>query len=166
LAATSEHSLQELAALLYDSIQKVKTLDAHLRILPAHGSGSSCGKAIGDGNSCTLEKQIANNYALKINSKEEFVNAVTKGIAKPPVCFSHNITLNKSGPVSYSDLLKQSTTPLSIEQFKELIAKGHPVIDTRSSAESLKEGYIKGSYLVGDSGYLSIWVGSLLDPRK
>ena len=41
------------------------TLPNDTIVFPGHGSGSSCGKAIGDGNLCTIGKQKANNYALQ-----------------------------------------------------------------------------------------------------
>lgn len=53
--------------MLFNSINRVKELVDHsVRLYPTHGAGSSCGKSISDGNFCTLEKQLENNYALKI----------------------------------------------------------------------------------------------------
>jgi hydroxyacylglutathione hydrolase len=43
--------------MLYDSIQRIKSLDKSLRIYPGHGSGSACGKSIGAGNFCDLKTQ-------------------------------------------------------------------------------------------------------------
>ncbi len=36
----------DLANLLYDSIQKIKSLDDSVVVLPGHGAGSACGKNI------------------------------------------------------------------------------------------------------------------------
>jgi hydroxyacylglutathione hydrolase len=58
-----------LAKLLFDSIQKFKKINDNVRIYPGHGSGSSCGKAIGAGDFCDVGTQKKNNYALKNNSK-------------------------------------------------------------------------------------------------
>jgi len=55
--------------LLFDSIQKLKALEGDIRVYPAHGAGSSCGKSIGPGNFSPLQQQKATNYALKINQK-------------------------------------------------------------------------------------------------
>lgn len=57
LAVASDISSDDLAGMLYDSIQKIKLLDKNMRIYPAHGAGSSCGKSIGSGNFCTLGVQ-------------------------------------------------------------------------------------------------------------
>jgi len=58
LAVAGKNSLKDLAGMLFDSIQKIKKLDPNLRIYPAHGSGSACGKSIGPGNFCDLDTQI------------------------------------------------------------------------------------------------------------
>lgn len=63
--------------MLYDSIQKIKALDKSLRLYPAHGSGSSCGKSIGSGNFCTLGVQHEKNYGFLITDKKEFIEKVT-----------------------------------------------------------------------------------------
>ena len=51
--------------MLYDSIQKFKSLNDSVRIYPGHGSGSACGKSIGAGDFCEVGTQKKNNYALK-----------------------------------------------------------------------------------------------------
>lgn len=76
LAVKSGESNEDQAAVLFDSIQKIKALDGNVRIYPGHGSGSSCGKAIGTGNFCNVEKQKANNYGFKFTDRAEFVKAV------------------------------------------------------------------------------------------
>lgn len=58
LAVSSNITKEDLAGLLFDSVQKLRVLGKDLRIYPGHGSGSSCGKAIGAGNFCTLGAQF------------------------------------------------------------------------------------------------------------
>jgi glyoxylase-like metal-dependent hydrolase (beta-lactamase superfamily II) len=57
LAVKSNLSASDLAALLYESLQKLKTLNDDIRIYPGHGSGSACGKSIGKGDFCSLGTQ-------------------------------------------------------------------------------------------------------------
>ena len=76
LAVKTTLSADDLASMLFDSLQKLKTLDDNVRILPGHGSGSACGKSIGKGDSCNLGTQREKNYGLKINNKSEFVKLV------------------------------------------------------------------------------------------
>lgn len=73
LAANSNLTKHDLAGMLYDSIQKLKVYDDAIRIYPAHGAGSACGKAIGGGNFCTLGQQKTNNYGFKHDHKENFI---------------------------------------------------------------------------------------------
>src|ERR1700722_11118472 len=81
-------SLEELAALLYDSLhEKILPLPDDLNIYPAHGPGSSCGKNIGPNTYSTLKEEKETNYALRRQTKEEFVKAVTDGLAAPPQYF-------------------------------------------------------------------------------
>ena len=76
LAVKTDLTVKDLASMLYNSIQKIKKLDDNLRIYPGHGAGSSCGKAIGKGDFCTLGTQKQNNYALKANNQELFINEI------------------------------------------------------------------------------------------
>lgn len=55
--------------MLFNSVQKIKSLDENIRIYPGHGAGSSCGKNIGKGDFCTLSKQKTSNYALVLENK-------------------------------------------------------------------------------------------------
>lgn len=97
LAVKSGESNEDQAAVLFDSIQKIKALDGTVRIYPGHGSGSSCGKAIGAGNFCNVEKQKLNNYGFKFTDKAEFVKAVVAELPKPPKYFFHDAQLNQTG---------------------------------------------------------------------
>lgn len=97
LAVKGDLTVEDLAGLLFESIQKIKLLQDNIRVYPAHGSGSACGKAIGAGNFCTLEAQKTNNYGFKFNDKGEFIKAVLNGLAKPPSYFLKDATLNQIG---------------------------------------------------------------------
>lgn len=65
MAVKTNLTSQDLAGMLFDSLQKIKKLSNDLRIYPGHGAGSSCGKSIGKGDFCTLGTQKQNNYGLK-----------------------------------------------------------------------------------------------------
>lgn len=58
LAVKSNLSKEDLAGMLYDSLQKIKDFDKDIRIYPGHGAGSSCGKSIGKGDFCMLGTQL------------------------------------------------------------------------------------------------------------
>ena len=68
-----------------------------VRIYPTHGSGSACGKNIGEGNFCTLENQLVKNYALKLDNEADFVSKILSEMPKPPSYFFHDAKLNQTG---------------------------------------------------------------------
>lgn len=173
LAVSSELKADDLAGMLFDSLQKLRVLKPNVKILPGHGSGSSCGKAIGDGNVCTLEKQMKSNYAFQMHNREEFMKKVLQDMPKPPAYFFHDAKINQDGPRPFQTQFKHNHTQLPLEQFKELAKKGLTVVDTRSSMEELKKGtnltyvgYIKGALLIAEAGAFSTWMGNLIDPKK
>ena len=77
LAVKTDLTSQDLASMLYDSLQRLKTLPDDIRIYPAHGAGSSCGKSIGAGDFCTLGAQKAENHGFLATDKALFVKEVT-----------------------------------------------------------------------------------------
>lgn len=56
LAVNNEElTVEMLTSYLYDSLRnKVMKLNDDVIVFPGHGAGSSCGKAIGTGKSCTI----------------------------------------------------------------------------------------------------------------
>src|SRR5665647_540063 len=74
-------SKEELAAIMYDTIRnKLLTLPDDVIVYPAHGHGSSCGKNISDETSSTIGKEKRFNYALKPQTKQEFIKSVTEDL--------------------------------------------------------------------------------------
>jgi glyoxylase-like metal-dependent hydrolase (beta-lactamase superfamily II)/rhodanese-related sulfurtransferase len=156
-------SREELAALLYDSLhQKILPLPDDLNIYPAHGPGSSCGKNIGPNTYSTLKEEKETNYALRQQTKEEFVKAVTDGLLAPPQYFSINARINKEGYESLEDVLESGLRALDLPAFKDLLKEeGVVLLDTRHS-ERFVEGFIPGAISIGLDGRFAEWAGSLL----
>nr|BAK01936.1 predicted protein [Hordeum vulgare subsp. vulgare] len=97
LAMDSTHNKHDLAGLLYDSVQRLKTFDDNIRVYPAHGAGSACGKSIGGGNFCTLGQQKLTNYGFTLTDRENFITQVGN-ISEPPKYFFYDSSLNQKGP--------------------------------------------------------------------
>ncbi len=156
-------SQEELASMLYDSLQKkIAPLPDHIIIYPAHGAGSSCGKNIGPDTYSTLGEERKNNYALLAGSKEEFIKAVTDGLNAPPQYFAVNARINKEGYESLDEVMENGLKPLSLEAFKELINDDNTIcLDTRVSNE-FSNGFVPGSISIGLDGRFAEWAGSLL----
>ena len=67
-----DHTPQQLAALLYDSLhQKLLTLPDDVRVYPAHGAGSLCGRQMSSERSSTIGQQRLTNYALRAATRDE-----------------------------------------------------------------------------------------------
>ena len=159
-------SSAELAAIMYDTIQnKILPLADNILVYPAHGAGSSCGKNMGPETFSTIGEQKKNNYALQPQTKEEFVAAVTNGLAIAPKYFSINAKINMQGYESLDSIKQKGLTPLSIVDFKKLQEENVLVLDTRHATVFTK-GFIPGSIFIGLEGRFAEWAGSLLSFAK
>jgi rhodanese-related sulfurtransferase len=160
-------SKEELAAILYDTLQqKIITLPDEVLVYPAHGAGSSCGKNLGPETTSTIREQKLTNYALQPQSKEEFVNNLTKDLDAPPQYFPINARINKEGYDSLDEILKKGLTPLSVEAFKAKMKQDEvTVLDTRR-ATTFTRGFIPGSVSIGLEGRFAEWAGVILSFEK
>ncbi|HKZ39258.1 MAG TPA: MBL fold metallo-hydrolase [Chryseolinea sp.] len=157
---------EAMAGMLYDSLKhKIKTLPDHVIVYPAHGPGSACGKSIGQETSSTIGDQKRFNYALQEMNREEFVSKVTEGILPPPLYFYEDARINKSGYDPIEDVIRQNTKPLTPKQFKEAVANGTCILDTRK-ADDFEKGFVRGSVNIGLNGQFAMWVGTLIDIHK
>jgi glyoxylase-like metal-dependent hydrolase (beta-lactamase superfamily II)/rhodanese-related sulfurtransferase len=153
---------EEMAGMLYESLEhKIKPLADNVIIYPAHGPGSSCGKNIGKETESTIGEQKETNYALRQESKEDFIKAVTVGLTAPPNYFPINAKINKEGYDSLDSVLEKGLTPILVEMFKQRLDDDIIVLDTRIASE-FTEGFVPGSIFIGLEGKFAEWAGSLL----
>ncbi|HXD76842.1 MAG TPA: rhodanese-like domain-containing protein [Puia sp.] len=156
-------SREELAGMLYDSLQKkVLPLPDDTVIYPAHGPGSSCGKNLGPSTFSTLGEERETNYALRAASKDEFVRAVTDGLDAPPSYFSINARINKEGYESLDEVLEHGLTPLDLRTVKRLAADEDAILLDTRPASVFVAGFVPGSVSIGLDGRFAEWAGSLL----
>jgi len=153
---------EELAGMLYDSLRgKILPLPETVIVYPAHGPGSSCGKNLGPNTFSTLKQEKETNYALRDQTKEEFIKAVTDGLIAPPQYFSVNARINKEGYDPLDEVLEAGLKPLDIAAFKEWIGREAIVLDTRRS-DLFVGGFVPGSISIGLDGRFAEWAGGLL----
>ena len=152
---------------MYDSLQnKIIPLPDDVIVYPAHGQGSSCGKNIGPETYSTIAEEKQTNYALQTQTKDEFIKAVTDGLATPPQYFPINARINKEGYESLEEVLENGLKALSLESFKHLAQQDDiTVLDTRE-AMLFTEGFVPGSINIGLNGRFAEWAGSLLSFDK
>lgn len=155
-------TMEDLAGMLYESLQnKIIPLAGDVIVYPGHGPGSSCGKNLGPYTHSTIEEEKQTNYALKAQSKKDFVHAVTEGLTAPPHYFPINAKINREGYESLDKVLDQSLKPLSVDEVKKAIADDIVILDTRNE-NLFTNGFIPGSISIGLEGRFAEWAGSLL----
>jgi hydroxyacylglutathione hydrolase len=163
LAQNGSLTMADLAGHLYDSLnQKIMPLADDVIVYPAHGAGSACGKNMSKETSDTLGNQKAVNYALKSQTKEQFIEAVTDGLTPPPFYFPKNVQLNKTGVQAVREVLKTGLTAHSPKEFEDLVnAVDALIIDTRKP-DAFGKGFIPRSIFIGIDGDFAPWVGTLV----
>jgi hydroxyacylglutathione hydrolase len=155
-------TMEDLAGMMYDSLHnKIIPLADDVIVYPAHGPGSACGKNLGPNTHSTIGEEKQLNYALRAETKEQFIKEVTEGIAPPPNYFPINAMINKEGYDSLEEVLQQGMTALSIDAFKKLVNEDTIILDTRH-ADQFTKGFVPGSISIGLEGRFAEWAGSLL----
>lgn len=155
-----DHTPRQLAGLLYDSLhQKLLNLPDHVRIYPAHGAGSLCGRQISSERFSTIGRQRAANYALRAASRDEFIRLLTDALPERPAYFARDAEINRMGAGPLSEL--PPLPALTAQAALRLQRKGAAVLDTRP-AEQFGAAHFSGSVNIPLSGQFASWAGALL----
>jgi hydroxyacylglutathione hydrolase len=150
----------ELAGMLYDSLHgKLLTLPDEVRVYPAHGAGSMCGRNISAERSSTIGRERLSNYALQPMSRERFVGLMTSDLPPRPEYFRSDVDANRHGAAALRELPPLAT--LDASTVAGLQAAGTVLLDTRPAA-LFCSGFVPGSLGIGLRGELASWSGVLL----
>jgi hydroxyacylglutathione hydrolase len=154
------HTPAQLAGLLYDSLHnKLMKLADGVLVYPAHGAGSLCGKNMRAERSSTIGTERLTNYALQINSKEEFIAQLTSNLPARPEYFSKDAEINRSGAGSLSELPPlQAIKPAELET---MLREGVVALDVRPG-EEFAAGHVPGSVNIALSGQFATWAATVL----
>jgi len=154
------HTPAQLAGLLYDSLHnQLMALSDDVIVYPAHGAGSLCGRNMRSERSSTIGTERLTNYALQIESREEFIQQVTSNLPARPEYFLKDAEINRDGAPS---LAERSPLPgLSAAEVSALIEQGAPALDVRPG-DRFAAGYVPGSINIALSGQFATWAGTLL----
>jgi hydroxyacylglutathione hydrolase len=157
-------SPQQLAGMLYDSLhQKLLTLPDSVKVFPAHGAGSMCGRNISSETSSTIGEQRKFNYALRPMAREEFIDMMTTDLPEAPAYFGQDAQLNREGPVALDEL--PTLAELDPSDVMKLRDEGAVILDTRS-ADQYGTGHIPGSLNIGLGGQFATWAGTLIQLKS
>jgi hydroxyacylglutathione hydrolase len=161
---SGDHTPQELAAMLYQSLhEKLLKLPDDTEIFPAHGAGSLCGRQMGSERSSTIGKQRRTNYALLARSSEEFIHLLTDSLPPRPEYFGRDVELNRQGAASLDQL--PPPVPLRAPEVLRLQSEGAIVLDTRPAME-FAVAHVPGSVHIALSGQYASWAARLLGLDK
>jgi hydroxyacylglutathione hydrolase len=154
------HTPRELAGLLYDSLhEKLLTLPDAVKVYPAHGAGSLCGRAMRAERSSTIGTERLTNYALQIASRGEFIAQLTTNLPARPDYFLEDAEINRAGAATLTELA--SLPALSPAEVQALLRQNANVLDVRAGDE-FAAGHVPGSICIALSGQFASWAGGIL----
>lgn len=152
---------KELASKRYDSLhRKLMKLPAFCEVYPAHGAGSLCGRAMGAKRTSTIGYELKYNGALKVRTREAFIQSLTTNMPAAPDHFSRCSATNAAGPV----LVRRLPEPRPLDP-AAFAAQARPkrtlVLDARNY-EAFGGQYVPGAYHMDLGGNFSTFAGWVL----
>lgn len=160
---SSRLSVRDLAGMMYDSVQKLMALPDSVRVYPAHGAGSLCGRGIRSESWSTIGQERTMNPALQPMSREQFISDITRDVPETPVYFLHSRDMNQAGPALRSG--DELPPMLSAAEFAAVVKGGAVMLDTRP-ADRFAPLHPRGALNVGLDGQYASWVGTLVRPDQ
>lgn len=166
-AAGQAGAMEPSARTLYESLRATAGLPEYLQILPAHGAGSACGKALGavPGSVLGYERRFNPAFRLALEGGgDEFVREILSGQPEPPRYFARMKRDNKRGPA----LLRGGQVPrprrLTVAELPAFLASGGIPLDLRGDRRAFMKRHLAGSLFAPfGGGRLSEAAGSYLD---
>ena len=138
----------QAAASLYRSLStRLLTLPDSVEVYPAHGAGSSCGRAMSSKTASTIGFERRFNPALQAGDVDTFVRHLMTGLPPKPPNFDRIIARNRAQALPPTG----EPQPLSALQVRDAAAEGGCVLDVRSP-EEYGQGHIPGA--------INVWIES------
>lgn len=75
-------AIRDLQSMLFESLQKLKQLENHVKIYPGHGSKN--------GEFSTIEREKNNKFGLNFNDKLHFMDRVLEAMSNSPLNYAFN----------------------------------------------------------------------------
>ena len=148
------------ARLLFESLSRFRHFPEHLQILPGHGAGSACGKALGSVPSSTLGYEKLANWAFRCETQEEFVSMVLEGQPESPTYFEKMKQVNRDGPPVLGGLtILERMEP---EALHGVLLSDHAVVVDIRKASAFRAGHLPGTISIPLSKDFPTWCGWLL----
>jgi hydroxyacylglutathione hydrolase len=153
----------ELAAMLHHSLfDKLLKLPPAVKIYPAHGAGSLCGRQISSAPFTTVGQEAATNWALQFTDRDRFVEAMVANLPDRPPYFSRSVTINLRGASFLSD--RPALAHLGAAEFNGFKQQGATTLDVRP-ASLFGDSHAADSVNIGVAApSFPVWCGFFVNP--
>ena len=149
---------------LYHSIQtRLMGLPDPVRVFPAHGAGSACGKNLSTERQSTIGQQRVLNYACQPMTEQQFVALVTAGQPSAPEYFVYDAILNRKDRAVYD--ADRPVAGLDGADLDAALVRGAVLLDAREVLE-FTAGHLAGSINVPADGRFAETAGMVLRPDQ
>jgi hydroxyacylglutathione hydrolase len=167
-AAGSIGVMEPSARALYASLRATAGLSDHLQILPAHGAGSACGKALGAVPTSVMGYERRFNGALREaleGGEDAFVSEILSGQPEPPLYFARMKRDNKIGPALLPGGKLPAPRRLKVDELAALVnEQRHAILDLRADRAGFMKQHVRGSLFAPIAGgKLPMVAGSYVD---
>lgn len=162
--AAGMHGVQEDSArTLFHSLPRFRELGDELQVWPAHGAGSTCGKALGAVPTTTVgyERRYNASLAAADGGEDAFVDAILSGQPEPQMYFARMKRDNRDGVPLLGTLPRPEH--LTAREFADRAADGSSlVIDTRLDRSGFMAKHVPGALYAPMNKSFNAVVGSLV----
>ncbi len=147
---------------------KLSSYGDYMQILPGHGAGSACGKALGAVPTSTLGYERRFNESLKLAQSDAgaFVTEILSGQPEPPPYFATMKRVNRDGIAVTGGVPK----PDHMEEvaFRKALAEpAIQILDTRDDRIAFDTAHVRGAIHAPLNGpFFSTSAGSYLDANE
>lgn len=165
LLASIGVTADELAEMLYHSLDKLRNLPDATLVYPAHGAGSMCGKNLSKETVSTIGEQKKFNYALQPMSYEDFKQLVTSDQPEVPDYFVYDAIKNRQERPDLEATLRSSLQALTVDEVVRMKNQGAEIVDVREAVD-FEGAHLAGAINIGLKGKYATWCGSILSHDK
>lgn len=166
LVGSKGYTAEQMASMMFFSLRdKLLALPESTEVWPAHGAGSSCGRALSNERASTIGREKQTSPALApvlANDSDAFIAYATSGLNAAPAYFSHDAAQNKRGAKSMEEIFA-AAKPLPSAEMEALMENGALALDVRPAAE-FAQNHVSGALHIQLEGRFAPWVGEVIDP--
>ncbi|MYC89674.1 MAG: MBL fold metallo-hydrolase [Gemmatimonadales bacterium] len=164
-AARVAGAMTPAARRLYGSVRSFLDLPDYLQVWPAHGAGSSCGKALGAVPETTVgyERRFSPAIAAALKGEDAFLSHILEGQPEPPMYFARMKRDNRDGAPVLGGLPRpRRLSPRAAASRAGSGSSGEVVIDTRPDRSAFMARHLPGSVYIPLTKSFCTAAGSVL----